>query len=172
MKGLMFGACSLGRLALITFLLTGCASTGSGIGTTVSECCVPSFSEYQNFSVVVNDAPVFLVPYVEAALTRALVEQGLEKTDSRGELQVTANFEQVNLKEEFQKDEFEGHLAPGGEFRFDAIIDIHFTNMATGEKLWSARLNRVHNIDVGEYMHKDGATNAIYQSITQVLKQS
>jgi len=172
MKGLMFGARTLGQIILITCLLSGCASTGSGIGTTVSDCCSPVFSDYQNFSVVINNAPAFLVPYIEEALTRALVEQGLEQTDTKGELLATVLFRQINLKEEFQRDQFEGHLSPGGEFRFDAIIDIDFTDVATGEKVWSARLNRTHSVDVGEFMHKDGATNAIYQSIREALKQS
>ncbi len=156
---------------LTSILVSGCVSNYRGIGFVVSDCCVPVFTDYKTFRLDVEQSPAFLVPYISDSLAQALVEQGLTRVNGGGDLLVLVTYDQTDLVGEVPKDQFEGHLAPGGNFRFDAAIDITIENSATGELIWSIRLSRIHDFYVGEYMHKEKATNAIYRALIDALAQ-
>lgn len=156
---------------LASILLTGCVNQYRGIGSVVSDCCIPVFSDYATFSVNVEQSPAFLVPYITDSLSRALTDRKLAEVESGGDLLVVVAYDQSDLVSEVPRDDFEGHLTPGGDFRFDAAIDITITVRATGELIWAARLSRIHNVYVGEYMHKEAATNAIYRSLKDALER-
>jgi hypothetical protein len=145
-------------------------NTYQGIGYVVSDCCVPVFSDYRSFDIRVEGSPAFLVPYITDYLAQAMVDQGLTQVAAGGDVLVTVTYDQTDLVGEVPKDQFEGHLAPGGDFRFNAAIDIMMHAAATGELIWSARLSRIHNFYVGEYMHKEKGTAAIYRALVDALK--
>lgn len=158
-------------ITFITVLVTGCANRYLGIGVDVSPCCAPVFTHYKTFHIVTEDTPAFLVPYIADSLVQALVEEGLVQVAAGGEVRVVVAYDQIDLVSEVPKDQFDGHLSPGGEFRFNAAVDIVMEDNDSGEKIWSARFSRIHNFYVGEYMHKERATNAIYRALKDALKQ-
>lgn len=81
----------------------------------------------------------------------------------------TLTYQQTDLKYALQKDEFEGRLSPGGDFRSNAAILIEIRDSASSKLIWSGSISRDRDVFVGEYMH-ERSRRAIYNAITEVLK--
>jgi hypothetical protein len=159
----------VGILVAVGFMIGGCTNARLGIGVTVSDCCQPEQVSYRSYGLMIKNAPEFLKPYIVNPMSQALADKGLVRDDTRHDLLITLTYQQTDLKDEMQKDEFEGHLSPGGGFRFNATMLIEIHDSASSKLIWSGSVSRDHDVFVGEYMH-ERSRQAIYSAITEVLK--
>ncbi len=151
------------------FMLGGCMNTNLGVGVTVSDCCLPELHQYRSYGITIKNAPQFLKSYIVDSMSQALVDKGLVRDDENHDLLTTLTYQQTDLKDELQRDEFEGHLSPGGDFRFNAAILMEIRDSVSSKLIWSGRINRDHDVFVGEYMH-ERSRRAIYNAFTEVLQ--
>jgi hypothetical protein len=156
-------------LLVVGILIGGCMSANLGVGVTVSDCCYPEQLTYQSYGMTINNAPEFLKPYILDALSQAFHDKGLIRDDENHDLLATLTYQQTDLKDELDRDNFEGHLAPGGDFRFDATVLLEIRDLSSSKLIWSGSVSRVHDVTVGEYMHQSRGRRAIYNAITEVL---
>lgn len=156
-------------LVAVGCIISGCMNPNLGIGVTVSDCCYPEQLTYRSYGLTIKNAPEFLKPYIVDSMSQVLVDKGLIRDDKNHDLLITLTYQQTDLKDEFQKDEFEGHLSPGGDFRFNAAILIEIRDSASSMLIWSGSISRDHDVFVGEYMH-ERSRQAIYNAFTEVLE--
>lgn len=154
----------------IAFMIGGCASSNLGVGFTLSDCCQPEALDYQSYEMTIVDSPEFLKPYILESMARALEEKGLIRDADQHDLLVILTLQQTDLKQELQKDEFEGHLSPGGDFHFNAAIHLEILDQRVSRVIWKGTISRNHSVLVGEYMHAARARRAIYEAISEILK--
>lgn len=157
-----------GILVVFGFVVGGCMNTNLGVGVSVSDCCYPDQLTYRSFGLTVRNSPEFLKSYIVDSISRALADKGLLRDDRDPDLMVILTYHQTDLKVEMEKDEFEGHLSPGGDFRFNAAILIEIRDSSSSELVWSGSVSRDHDVFVGEYMH-ERSRRAIYNAMTEFL---
>ena len=156
-------------LAVIVFAITGCTSTGPMVSASRSDCCTPIDLDFSSYGLVIWDSPVFLQPYIEDSISHVLSEKGLSRDDKNPDLLATLIYEQTDLGEERQMDAFEGHLAPGGDFRFIAVIRVEVKDLKHNSIIWAGTISRNHDVYVGEYMHNRRGRAAIYQALKDLF---
>ena len=151
---------------LILFLISGCASNTSGIGSNVSHCCADE--NYRTFTVVTDAMPGFLEPVMLNAFGTAFTAEGLQPVAENGDVSVVLRYEQDDLTEVQVRDDFSERTAPGGDVRYLARVVIEMTD---GEKLvWAGSIQRTHTVSPGEYMHTGEASTALLTAFQNVLK--
>jgi hypothetical protein len=154
-------------LVAIGCMIGGCSNLG--VGVSVSDCCQPEEHDYRSYDIAIKNTPEFLKPYILDGMSQALLDKGLIRDDKNHDLLATLTYQQIDLKDELQKDAFEGHLSPGGDFRFNAVVLIEIRDMNLSKLIWSGAINRDHDVFVGEYMHEARGRRAIYNAITELL---
>ncbi len=90
-------------------------------------------------------------------------------TDEDPDLEVVLRYEQENLPQAERPDDFEGHISPGGNFRYVARVRVNVFDGTSGDLVFSGSVQRIHDVDPGEYMHTGNASLAIFQAFTRLL---
>ena len=140
------------------FLLAGCAQTGGQIGYSIHECCPGNYANYREYGVEVREIPGFLSSYVVAEFDRAFQEKGLSRNDSRNQLRVTLSYRHVNLNPEQENiDPFERHIEEDVMLRYEANIWVEMQESSTGKVVYAGKINHLHYVTPGEYMHEERA---------------
>jgi hypothetical protein len=155
----------VGVALTLVALLSACASSRSGIGTTVDECCPPP--DHTTFHVLSEKIPAFLGPVVVSNFNVALASYGMQPVEREGDLAVTLNFEYTDLTADKYVGEFQGATSPGGDVRFMATIEIEMRDNKSGEKVWSGSVQRVHPV---RWMRVGRASTAFLHAFTDVLR--
>ncbi len=159
------------RYALIlcfVVLVSACTSTGSGITTTTNACCANA--DYQSFTVEAVDIPAFLGPLMVSNFSVAFASHGLQPVQQDGDLQVLLRYEQTDLSESVEHDDFDERIEGGGEVRFIARMVVDMKDPATGDTVWSGSIQRIHDVSPGEYMHTGRASLALLEAFTLLLE--
>ncbi|MDH5738215.1 MAG: hypothetical protein OEZ23_07875, partial [Gammaproteobacteria bacterium] len=96
-------------------------------------------------------------------------EKGFNPVERNGDLEVLLRYEQEDIDEVSRLDDFEGHLEPGGKLRYMAKVRIEIRELSGG-LVWSGNMQRIHDVDAGEYMHAGKATVALQNTMRLMLK--
>ena len=151
----------------ILLVLNGCATNSSGIGSSMTHCCADP--EDKSFTVVPVNIPAFLGPLMVSNLSVAFAGKGLQPVLENADLMITLRFEQINLGQPQQKDDFDEHLSPGGEVRFIAKMVVEVRKTDSDKIVWSGHIQRTHTISPGEYMHTGNASVALLEAFNNLL---
>ncbi|MFT7686237.1 MAG: hypothetical protein ACI9FB_001582 [Candidatus Azotimanducaceae bacterium] len=153
-------------IALLT--LSGCVSDVSNIDGNVTYCCADE--KYKTFVVNSKDIPNFLVSTMMSNFERAMEDRGFQSTDENADLQIELRFEQDNLSQIRESDDFDERLGSGEGLRFIARVVVDIRSDNEDRVIWSGYIQRVHNVSPGEYMHTGKASNALLNSFAEILK--
>lgn len=152
-------------------LLAACATGGPQVGHTVTLCCPGNYAEYRAYGLDVQDMPGFLSDYMVAEFDAALQDKGLVRNDRLNDLVVTLSYRHVNLNPEQEEvDPFERRIEEEQMLRYVANIVVEMRETDTGRDVWAGRINRIHTVLPGEYMHEEGARPEIRNAFTQMLE--
>ena len=135
MKGLNMRVLSLAAvIMLFAVVISGCASTNLGIstssglssglsnGSSSGLCCADD--SFQTFHVRAETVPAFLGPIIVSNFSVALAERGFHPMSGDADVEVTVRFEQENLSQPQDRDDFDERFDDGGEMKFVAKIVI------------------------------------------------
>jgi len=156
----------LSGLILSVLLISGCQSD-SGVGYVAGEGEMKG--TYSTFSTREVDIPAFLAPLMISNFNAALAGHGLNPVTDKPDLEVTLRYIQDDLGEMSKADDFEGHLTPGGNQRFVARIQVEFRQAGEDQLIWSGSIQRIHDVDAGEFMHTGKASTAIFDNFQKLL---
>ncbi len=152
-------------------LLAACASGGPQVGHTVTLCCPGNYQAYRAYGIELQDMPGFLSDYMVAEFDAALQDKGLVRNDRLNDLVVTLSYRHVNLNPEQEEiDPFERRIEEEQMLRYIANIVVEMRETDTGREVWAGRINRIHTVLPGEYMHEQGARPEIRDAFTQMLE--
>lgn len=155
-------------MLFLVLTLAGCASTPGQIDTRVSDCC--GDGAYETFEVKAERIPAFLGPLVVSNFSVAMAQHGYQPVEEKGDLVAILRYEQINLSDtEDRADAFAEPLGMDAEQRFIARIAIDLQDATTGESVFTGYVQRLHDIDAGEWMHTGVASRAIYLAFDEVL---
>ncbi len=153
-------------LGLLLFLFA-CASQSSGIGSSVTICCLEKAG--QSFEVKTKDMPVFLRPLMVNNFSVAMANKGFQPVDADADLRVVLYYEQIDLTNNSAADDFEEHLSPGGDVSFIARIGVDIFAASNKKPAWSGSIQRVHHVSPGEFMHTGPAAVALLGAFEELL---
>lgn len=152
-------------------LLAACASGGRQVGHTVTLCCPGDYNAYRAYGVELQDMPGFLSDYMVAEFDAAFQDKGLVRNDRLNDLVVTLSYRHVNLDPEQEEiDPFERRIEEDQMLRYVANIVVEMRETETGREVWAGRINRIHTVLPGEYMHEAGARPEIRNAFAQMLE--
>lgn len=168
----MYQACRYTLLALMAVtLLAACASGGPQVGHTVTLCCPGNYQTYRAYGIELQEMPGFLSEYMVAEFDAALQDKGLVRNDRLNDLVVTLSYQHVNLNPDQEDiDPFERRIEEEQMLRYVANIVVEMRETDTGREVWAGRINRIHTVLPGEYMHEEGARPEIRDAFTQMLE--
>lgn len=157
-------------MCLLFSLLTlmACQSDTSGIGYDLGKCCASS--EYKTFSTMTDNMPEFLKPLMVSNFQAAFSAMGMSPVNGQGSLKVTLRYEQDNMSVDTPLDDFEGHLEPGGKMRYLAKVWVEMLDVTTKKIVWSGSIQRIHDVDAGEYMHAGKASIFLREAFERLLR--
>jgi len=102
--------------------------------------------------------PAFLSNYVVAEFDRAFQEKGLSRNDRSNQLRVSLTYRHVNLNPEQEDiDPFERRIEEDVVLRYEATILVEIRESATGKVVYAGKVNHLHSVIPGEYMHEERA---------------
>jgi len=152
-------------------LLAACGSSSRQIGHSVILCCPGDYASYSTYGVQLQEMPGFLSGYMLSEFDAALQEKGLVRNDRINDLIVTLSYRHVNLNPEQEElDPFERGVEDGVMLRYVANIVVEMRESDTGREVWAGRINRIHTVLPGEYMHEDNARPEFRQAFIQMLE--
>lgn len=156
--------------SLSVLLLAACAQTPGKIGHSVTLCCPGNYAAYEAYSIQTADLPHFLEGYVVEEFDKAFQEKGLERNDRVNDLKVSLRYRHVNLRPEQQEiDPFIRQENINVELSYIATVIIEMRETATDKLVWEGRIQRIHRVSPGEYMHEDPARGAFLMAFREVL---
>lgn len=135
----------------------------------------PPLAEYQSFRIEYREVPGFLREYLrlavnDAFLNAGLFDQGVRVTEEQPAMIIEIAFDQIDeANKTVHADDFEGHLEPGGERAFTAMLDI-WLRKPDGETICRAKLSRYHHVSPGDYMHEGRAVAALAEALDHALE--
>jgi hypothetical protein len=136
--------------------------------TAVLSCCIDE--EYKTFSVHANEIPAFLGPLIVSNFSVAFSNHGMQPVEQAGDLVAELRYEQIDLTEDRERDDFDERIATGDAERFIARIAIEIKDTDDGKVVWSGHVQRLHDVGPGEWMHTGVASIAIFEAFTEVLE--
>ena len=159
-------------LVLFPFVLLSCnAGNGMRIGANVRLCCPGHYDQYQQYSLVAPDMPVFLRDYVVLEFDLAMREKGLTRNEGEKQLNIVLSYNHVNLAPEQEDiDPFVRTSAVSTELYYMAVIEVEMYEEATGELVWAGSISRIHHVTPGEYMHADRARPEFQSAFSRLLE--
>lgn len=153
---------------LLFILVAGCASTPGQIDTAVDQCCAAS--AYETVEVRAENIPAFLGPLMVSNFSVAMANRGLQPVVSGADLIAVLRYEQIDLGEQREKDDFAEQLGGDSDQRFIARVAIDIRDAASDEVVFAGHIQRLHDIGAGEWMHTGPASAAIYLAFEEVLE--
>lgn len=154
-------------ILLVLMALTGCQSDTSGIGFSIGQCCADD--KYESFSTQTLNMPEFLKPLMVSNFQAIFSSSGMNPVIQGGDLKVVLRYEQENISSREPHDDFEGHLEPGGNVRYLARVWVEMSDAKTDALVWSGSIQRLHDVDAGEFMHSGKASLALQQAFKKLL---
>ncbi len=154
-------------MLLVSVFLSGCAVSGSGITSSTQTCCADA--SYESFTVEAVDIPAFLGPLMVSNFSVAFASHGLQPVQDNGDLKVMLRYEQIDLSQSIEHDDFDERMEGGGEVRFIAKMVVDMQDPASGQTVWSGSIQRIHDVSPGEYMHTGRASLALLDAFTALL---
>jgi hypothetical protein len=150
-------------------MLTGCGSMPQ-VSTDVTYCCHAATPGINTYRVEFEDTPEFLKPMLRDEAALVLDAKGLEYTEGDADAVLLMRFENITLtrEEEEQLESWE-RLAPGGGVRFMARVELEMRNSVTRDTIWSASMQRLHNVYEGSYMHDAPARAAMRAAFMEIF---
>lgn len=114
--------------------------------------------------------PEFLKPMLRDEASIVFEAKGLEYTEGDADAVLVMTYVNRTLEAgDAAGDEAWETIAPGGGVRFIAEVQLELTDVASGEKFWSATMGRVHNVYEGSYMHDAPARTAMRNAFLAML---
>jgi len=157
---------------LICGIFTAACGSLPSIATDVTYCCEPSTQGIHTYRVEFEDMPEFLKPMLRDEASIVLSGRGLEYTEGDAHAILLMAFVNKPLTaEEAEQYEAWGTIAPGGEARFIAEVDVRMKNSVTGELIWAGTMGRVHNVSEGSYMHDAPARSAMRNAFLEIFAE-
>lgn len=154
----------------VLLVLTNCGVSSTQIGASPRVCCPGNYENYQTYGLATRNMPLFLQNYVIAEFDAAFQEKGLTRNDRNNDLQVTLQYNHINLDAEQQEiDPFVRMESLSVELTYIAEIQIDMHETGSDELVWSGSLSRIHHVTPGEYMHEERARPAFLQAFRAVL---
>ena len=149
--------------------LYGCASTPQ-VSTEVTYCCHAATPGINTYRVEFEDTPEFLKPMLRDEAAIVLDSKGLEYTEGDADAVLLMRFENITMTRE-QEEQLEAweRIAPGGGVRFMARVQLEMCNSVTRDTIWSASLQRLHNVYEGSYMHDAPARAAMRDAFMEIF---
>ena len=156
-------------LVIAGSILAGCGSMPQ-VSTNVTYCCHAETPRISTYRVEFEDTPEFLKPMLRDEVAVVLDAKGLNYTEGDADAVLLMRFEDVTMsrEEEEQLESWE-RIAPGGGVRFMARVVLEMRNSVTQEMIWSASMQRLHNVYEGSYMHDEPARDAMREAFTQIF---
>lgn len=152
-------------------VLAGCASNSGQIGHTVTLCCPGDYPSYHAYGVELEEMPGFLSSYMLDEFDAAFQQKGLVRNDRINDLVVTLSYHHVNLNPEQEEiDPFERRIESEQMLRYVANIVVEMREAETGRQVWAGRINRIHTVLPGEYMHENSARHEFRDAFTRMLE--
>ena len=162
-------ASSLSLFTVLLTLLSACA-TSPGISTDVSYCCRPIAESIYTYRVEFEDTPEFLKPMLRDSVSIVLDNKGLQYTEGEAHAVLAMRYVDRTLSRQEDADvESWERTAPGGGVRFMAQVQMEMTNAVTGERIWAASMQRIHNVYEGSYMHDEPAKAAMRAAFMEIF---
>ena len=158
---------SLIGLSLV-ILLNGCVTSQSNIGASVTLCC-PAKS-HETFELETVRVPRFMSDLLAANLGTVLAIKGLQPVTEHGDLKVRISYLQEDLAMAVRLDDFDERVSEGGDVRFIAEILVEMVDQETRETVFSGSIKRIHDVSPGEYMHTGRASEAIFESFSELFE--
>lgn len=113
--------------------------------------------------------PEFLKPLILANFDAALFSRGLVR-DEDSDLHAVIRYRQLDLSEGSPSGASrKEQVSPGGNVRFIARVEVDIFDSVTREPVFRGSIQRIHDVDPGEYMHTGQASGAIYEAFSQLL---
>ena len=151
--------------------LSACASNQSSVAGKVTLCCATE--EYKTFSVTTKDIPAFLEPLMVNSFGTAMAAKGWQTVSENAELNIELRYEQDNLSQVRESDDFDERISSGEALRFIGriVIDVRDPRSENSSEkvIWSAYIQRIHNAGPGDYMHTGNAATTLLDSFNEVL---
>ena len=158
-------------LAMVGILASCSTAYSPQIGSSPLLCCPGNYESYTEYSLRTAEMPIFLRDYVVAEFERAFDQKGLSRNDQTHDVEVVLTYNHVNLYPDQQDiDPFVRMESLNVELSYVAQIVIDVIETATGEKVWSGAISRIHQVTPGEYMHEERAAPAFYDAFVRVLE--
>ena len=157
-------------LACCVLTVSGCAQTGSQIGTNLRLCCPGDYASYREYGLEIVDMPLFLADYIATEFTAVLGEKGLIRNDQVNDVKVILRYKQVDLVPG-QKgiDPYEKNESLNVELSYIARVEIEITETQSSDLVWAGSVSRVHRVRPGEYMHEDRARPYFHSAFQSLL---
>jgi hypothetical protein len=153
----------------VSLVLTGCASMPQ-VSTEVTYCCHAATPGVTTYRVEFEDTPEFLKPMLRDEAAIVLNAKGLEYTEGDADAVLLMRFQNITLtREEEEQLEAWERIAPGGGVRFMARVELEMRNSVTQDVIWSASLQRLHNVYEGSYMHDAPARAAMRAAFMEIF---
>ena len=135
----------------LALAMAGCATSAPRLSVDIDTCCEGQFERYETYQVTMNEMPGFLSPYLEGGLDTVLAGKGLSPTLDTPDLRIVLLFEQIYLNEGTAGEPAFGEsIAPGDADRFMAAVKVDVFDNAADRLLWSGRLSRLHQQQLGQ----------------------
>jgi hypothetical protein len=99
-----------------------------------------------------------------------LDSKGLEYTEGEAHAILAMRYVDRTLTRQEETDvEAWERTAPAGGVRFMAVVEMEMTNAVTGERIWAASMQRIHNVYEGSYMHDEPAQAAMRAAFMEIF---
>ncbi len=158
-------------LAVVTasLVMTGCGSMPQ-VSTEVTYCCHAATPGITTYRVEFEDTPEFLKPMLRDEAAIVLDAKGLEYTEGDADAVLLMRFRDITMtREEEEALESWERIAPGGGVRFMARVELEMRNSLTRDTIWSASMQRLHNVYEGSYMHDAPARAAMRAAFMEIF---
>ena len=163
---------SIFRILAVAAMALALAACGTlpPVSTEVTYCCHAATPGISTYRVEFEDTPEFLKPMLRDEAAIVLNSKGLLYTEGDADAVLNMRFENITLmRDGEERIESWERVAPGGGVRFMARVVLEMKNSVTRETIWSASMQRLHNVYEGSYMHDAPARSAMRAAFMEIF---
>ena len=158
-------------LIIFTLLAAGCKTQNHGIGVTEPDPnALEAMQAYSTFELEVIDVPAFLGPVVASNFSVAMAEVGMMPVNAQADTKVILRFvnEPIGYTNR-DADALTERINTGSDVHFVAKIVVEMYAPGNQRPIWTGSIQRIHNINDGEYMHMGPASVAFLTAFRELL---
>jgi hypothetical protein len=159
------------RLLLVSSvaMLTACATTRAVVEVDPAPVQQPIAAT--TYTVVVEQMPSFLVPFMRDELVAALAARGATEVADNGDVEFRLRFEQVTLLAAAvpSGDQPTGTVTPESATRFLPRVELLALKRGDSAAVSVGKISRLHSVAAGVYMHAE-ARPAIRRAFDELLE--